>query len=77
MAGGKASPKKDEALKISGGQSVKTGQILVRGINRYKAGKNVKGQGTLFALCSGKIQFSRKKTSRGRARTFINIEAAH
>jgi ribosomal protein L27 len=73
MAGGKARPKKDLMLKVSGGQMVKTGQILSRGMSAYKAGGNVKGLGTLYALCEGKVYFSKKKTSRGRLRTFINV----
>lgn len=73
MAGGKARPKKDRALKVCGGQMVKTGEILTRGLNTYKAGENVKGKDTLYALCPGKVHFSKKKTSRGKARTFINI----
>ncbi|MDD5246116.1 MAG: 50S ribosomal protein L27 [Candidatus Omnitrophica bacterium] len=73
MIGGFSTPKKDHAIKISAGQPVKTGQILVRGLSQYKAGKNVKGAGTLFALCSGKIFFTRKKTPHGKFRTFINI----
>ncbi|MCM8797273.1 MAG: 50S ribosomal protein L27 [Candidatus Omnitrophica bacterium] len=73
MAGGKSTPKKDKMLKVSSGQQVKTGQILVRGIPLYKAGLNVNGQGILFALCAGKVYFTRKKTSHGKFRTFINI----
>jgi ribosomal protein L27 len=73
MAGGFSTPKKDEQLKVSGGQAVKTAQILVRGINTYKAGKNVKGAGTLFAACTGKVYFTRKKTPHGKLRTFINV----
>ena len=73
MAGGKATPKKDKAVKTSGGQAVKTGQILIRGFNGYKAGKNVKGLSTLYSICSGKVAFTRKKTSHGRVRTFINV----
>ena len=76
MTGGFSTPKKDEELKVSGGQPVRTGQILLRGINVYKAGKNVKGAGTLFAVCSGKVYFTRKKTPHGRIRTFINVEPA-
>ncbi|MFA5410429.1 MAG: 50S ribosomal protein L27 [Candidatus Omnitrophota bacterium] len=76
MAGGKARPKKDKALKISNGESVKTGQILARGFNAYKAGINVKGQDTIFALCPGKIYFTKKKTPHGKFRTFINIQPA-
>ncbi len=73
MTGGKSTPKKDKAIKVSGGMFVKTGQILVRGITTYKAGANVKGLDTLHALCSGKVYFSKRKTSHGRVRTFINI----
>jgi len=73
MTGGKARPKKDKAIKISGGELVKTGQILARGMLTYKAGINVRGQGALYALCPGKIYFTKKKTSHGKVRTFINV----
>lgn len=73
MAGGKSTPKKDKALKVSSGQLVKTGSIVARGLNTYKAGQNVKGLGTLFALCPGRIFFSKKKTSHGKVKTFINV----
>lgn len=73
MTGGKSRPKKDKALKVSCGQLVKTGEIIARGIAVYKAGVNVKGLGTMYALCPGKIYFSKKKTSHGKVRTFINI----
>ena len=76
MAGGKARPKKDTGLKVSGGQTVKAGQILARSISNYKAGKNVKGIGTIFALREGKVAFSRKKTPHGKFKTFINVLAA-
>ncbi len=74
MTGGKSTPKKDKALKVSNGQSVKTGQILSRGIDTYKAGHHAKGLDTLFALCPGKVYFTRKKTSHGKVRTLINVE---
>lgn len=73
MAGGKSTPKKDKALKVTQGEVVKAGKILVRGLDRYKAGVNVKGMGTLFALCSGKVYFTRKKSSRGAVRTYVNV----
>lgn len=73
MAGGKSTPKKDKAIKVSGGMLVKTGQILSRGRSTYKAGSNVRGQSTLYALCCGKVYFTKKKTSHGRVRTLINI----
>jgi len=74
MAGGKSTPKKDKMLKVSNGQLVKISQILIRGYSTYKAGKNVKGRDPLFALCHGKIYFTKRKTSHGKVRTFINIE---
>ena len=74
MIGGFSTPKKDKAVKVSAGCAVKTGQILARGINTYKAGVNARGLGTIFALCSGKVFFVRKKTSHGKFRTFINIK---
>lgn len=76
MAGGKATAKKDEQLKVSAGQPVKTGQILCRHLNMYKPGKNVKGAGSMFSLCPGKVYFTRKKTPHGKMRTFINVMPA-
>lgn len=73
MAGGKSRPKKDKCLKVSGGQLVKAGTILTRGMSNYKAGENVQGRNTLYALCQGKVAFSKKKTSLGKVATFINI----
>jgi ribosomal protein L27 len=74
MTGGFSTPKKDKALKSSGGKHVKTGEILVRGVDSYKAGVNVRGPGTLFALCPGKVYFTRKKTSHGKVRAFVNVQ---
>ena len=76
MTGGFSTPKKDKANKVSAGMPVKTGQILIRGKDSYKAGVNVKGLGTLVAQSSGKVYFSKKKTSHGRVRTFVNIKPA-
>lgn len=73
MAGGFSTPKKDKAIKVSCGMLVKTGQILARGKDTYKSGVNAKGLGTIFAACSGKVYFTKKKTSHGKFRTFINI----
>jgi ribosomal protein L27 len=73
MAGGKATPKKDKMLKVSSGMLVKTGQILSKRMPTYKAGVNVKGQSTIFAVCPGKVYFTKKKTSHGQFRTFVNV----
>ena len=74
MVGGKKTPRKDKSVKVSEGMLVKTGQILVRSMPVYKAGKNVRGLSTIYALCPGKVYFTKKKTSHGKIRTFINIE---
>lgn len=76
MTGGFGRPKKDKELKASGGVTVKAGEILARGLDIYKAGSNVKGTGTLYAACSGKVYFTRKKTPHGRFRTFIHVRPA-
>ena len=73
MTGGFSTPKKDQMIKVSNGQLVKAGHILARGIAAYKAGLNVKGKATLYALCTGTVAFRKKKTSHGKVRTFINI----
>lgn len=74
MAGGKKTPRKDrKGIKICGGQQVETGKILGRSMSSYKTGKNVSGVNTMFALCDGTIYFSKKKTSHGKVRTYINI----
>ncbi|MDP2941777.1 MAG: 50S ribosomal protein L27 [Candidatus Omnitrophota bacterium] len=74
MVGGFSTPKKDKMLKVSQGKLVKTGEILARNMPVYKAGVNVRGLSTVFAACAGKVYFSKKKTSHGRVRTFINVE---
>ncbi|MCX5702271.1 MAG: 50S ribosomal protein L27 [Candidatus Omnitrophica bacterium] len=73
MAGGKATPRKDKAVKVGSGQLVRTGTILARGFSNYKAGSNVKGLSTLYALCDGEVYFSKRKTSHGKVRTYINV----
>lgn len=75
MPGHKSRPKKDKAVKVCGGSIVKTGQIIVRGIELYKAGNNVRGLGTLYAMCPGKVHFSRKKNIRGVVKTYVNVIA--
>lgn len=76
MAGGFSTPKKDKSMKVSSGMHVRTGQILSRGLSVYKAGINTRGVGTIFALREGKVYFTKRKTSHGKVRTFINVESA-
>ena len=74
MTGGKKRPRKDRELKVSSGELVKTGQILVRGLSTYKRGFNVGGRDPLFALCPGNVYFTQRKTPHGKVRTFVNIK---
>ena len=73
MAGGKSTPKKDKKIKVSQGEAVVVGKILVRGVDGYKAGKNVKGLGTLYSVCRGKVSFTHKRIAQGTVKTFINV----
>lgn len=73
MAGGKARRRTDRGVKVSAGEIVKTGEILIRGLSIYKAGLNVKGVGTLYSLRQGKVSFSKRKTPHGQVRTFVNV----
>ena len=65
-------PGKRLGVKLFGGQTVKTGQIIVRqNGTKWKVGKNV-GLGrdfTIFALKDGVIAFSKKF-----GRTIVNVQ---
>lgn len=63
-----------KGLKVTSGQLVKTGTILTREGNKWKAGINVSGRNTLYALTSGEVYFQYKKGSRNKCQTFINIK---
>ncbi|MEO8581046.1 MAG: 50S ribosomal protein L27 [Patescibacteria group bacterium] len=59
-------------LKVSGGQKIKIGQIIVRQRGSvYKAGKNVKlGRDfTAFSMIDGIVRFSKRF-----GRTVVNVE---
>jgi len=65
-----------KGMKVTNGQSVKRGTILTREGAKWKAGINVGGKGTLYALCDGTVYFTKKKgTYRTKKRyTYINIK---
>jgi ribosomal protein L27 len=63
-----------KGIKVGAGESIKTGTILTRQGNKWKAGINVGDSGTLFALCNGKVYFTKRKGSFNKKRTYINIE---
>lgn len=72
---GRDSQAKRLGLKLYAGQTVKTGNILVRQKgNKYRAGENV-GIGkdfTLFALKDGVVKFSEKRIKKYDGRIFRN-----
>ena len=60
-------------IKVSGGQTVKTGTVLTRRGDRWKPGLNVLGITLLTAGCAGEVYFTRKRGNYRRAVTIINI----
>ncbi|MFA5163142.1 MAG: 50S ribosomal protein L27 [Patescibacteria group bacterium] len=61
---GRESESKRLGVKITDGQAIKTGMIIIRQRGtKYRVGLNVKrgGDDTLFALKSGIVKFSTKK----------------
>ena len=61
-------------IKVSGGQRVKSGTVLTREGNRWKAGINVHGRSSLTAAVDGEVYFTRKKNTYYRVVTYINIK---
>jgi ribosomal protein L27 len=61
-------------IKVSGGQRVKSGTILTREGNRWKAGINVQGRSSLTAAVEGEVYFTRKKNASKKVITIINIK---
>ncbi len=68
--------KETRGVKVTGGQSVKSGTVLTRQGDRWKAGLNVTGRMHLAAACDGEVYFTRKKGKYKRAVTFINVRPA-
>ena len=65
-----------KGLKVTGGQIVKKGTILTREGNKWKAGLNVSGKGSLLAICDGTVYFTQKRGTykTNRKYTLINIK---
>ena len=63
-------------IKVSGGQKVKSGTVLTREGNRWKAGINVNGRASLTAAIDGEVYFTRKKNTAKKVITVINIKAS-
>ena len=61
-------------IKVSGGQSVKSGAILTRQGHKWQPGLNVIGLAHLTAACDGEVYFTRKKNRYNRVVTCINVK---
>ena len=60
-------------IKVGSGEFVRTGTILTRQGNIWKAGSNVGDSGTLYALCDGKVSFTKRRGNYNRTQTYVNI----
>ena len=63
-------------IKVSGGQTIKSGAILTRQGDRWKPGLNVHGTIKLSSACAGEVYFTRKRVKSGKVATFVNIRPA-
>lgn len=61
-------------VKVSGGQTVKSGTVLTRQGQIWKPGINVNGMSSLTAAVDGEVYFTRKKNGYKRVVTYINIK---
>lgn len=68
--------KEIKGLRVTGGEFVKKSTTLTRQGDKWKAGKNVAGKGTLYALCDGEVYFTKRKGTyrKKKVYTFINIK---
>ena len=69
--------KETKGLKISGGQSVKSGTMLTREGHKWQPGLFVNGKKMhLTAACDGEVYFTKKKNASRKEVTFVNIKPA-
>ena len=61
-------------MKVTGGQTVKSGTVLTREGNHWRPGLNVIGRMHLTAACDGEVYFTKKKSTYNRVITLINIK---
>ena len=64
-------------VKVSGGQKVKSGTILTRQGDRWKAGLNVIGRSSLTAGVDGEVYFTRRKNGSNKVITLVNIKPSN
>ncbi|MBU2541603.1 MAG: 50S ribosomal protein L27 [Candidatus Omnitrophica bacterium] len=67
--------KETRGLKVSSGEEVRKGAILTREGGKWKPGIHVGGRGTLYALETGKVYFTKRRATykTRRTATVINI----
>jgi ribosomal protein L27 len=68
--------KETRGVKVSGGQQIKSGTMLTRQGDKWKAGLNVTGRTHLTAICDGEVYFTHKKGNSNKVATYINIRSA-
>jgi ribosomal protein L27 len=68
--------KETRGVKVSGGQQIKSGTMLTRQGDKWKAGLNVTGRTHLTATCNGEVYFTRKKGTSNKVVTYINVRSA-
>ena len=61
-------------LKVSGGQTVKSGSVLTRKGDKWKPGDNVNGRMHLTAACAGEVFFTKKRGKDNKSVTYIHIK---
>jgi ribosomal protein L27 len=61
-------------IKVSNGQTVKSGAVLTREGDKWKPGLNVIGSMKLTAGVSGTIYFTRKRNKSGKVITLVNVK---
>ena len=63
-------------LKVSGGQFVRSGTMITRKGDKWKAGSHVIGSMHLTAGCDGEVYFTKKRGKRFKAETYVHIQPA-
>jgi len=62
-----------KGIKVAAGQIVNAGTLLTREGDKWRPGKNVGGKMHLYALCKGKVSFTKKRGHYRKKVTYINI----
>ncbi len=62
-----------KGIKVTDGQIVNAGALLTREGDKWRPGKNVGGLNNLYALCKGRVSFSKKRGHYRKMQTYISI----